>query len=293
MGAGAGCTIEISNSKVMSVADVSLQDATLETGDYSATLTLNCKVFINGTINMSSYYYGSGDVEEVAMTVDSVSLDLGFGNGYNRDILTVDATEHFETMFDGDIDSIWEDVLPILTVDDIDPEYVKDLLQKEAFFDGEGRFGGGWIGVTFEGDFEIDDVNSHNGYNPVGSFAAHITEGFVIDYLDKAKYGDNLEYTAYYNGDILDTYNTEKEAIAALKQEITEDIANADLSDCYVERTYYILTNGSTDRYEYETDFDSAEVVYTAESDFSDALLDTVEELDEEYNPNFDEGFDI
>lgn len=293
MGAGAGCTIEISNSRVKSVDDVLLQDATLETGDYSATLTLNCKVAIEGTINVSSYYYGSGDVEEVAMTVDSVSLDLGFGNGYNRDILTVGAAEHFETMFDGDIDSIWEDVLPILTVDDIDPEYVKDLLQKEAFFDGEGRFGGGWIGVTFEGAFEINDVDSHNGYNPVGSFAAHVDEEFVIEYLDKAKYGDNLEYTAYYNGDILDTYNTEKEAIEALKQEISEDIANADPSDCYVERTYYILTNGSVDNYEYETDFDSAEVVYTADSDFSDALLDTVEELDEEYNPNFDEGFDI
>ena len=293
MGAGAGCTITISNSRVLSVGDVSLQDAALEVDRWSGALTLDCDVAIEGTINISSYYYGSGDVEEVAMKVQSVSLDLGFGNGYNRDILTEEATERFEEEFDGDIESIWEDFLPELTVNDINPLYVKDLLQKEAFFDGEGRFGGGWIGVTFKGDFEITDVDSHNGYNPVGSFGAQVVEEFVVDYLDKAKYGDNLEYTAYYNGDILDTYNTEEEAIAALKQEISEDIAAADPSECYVERTYYILTNGSVGNYEYDSDLDSAEVVYTADSDFSDDLYNAVDELEEENNPDVDEGFDI
>ena len=293
MGAGAGCTIEISNSRVNYVADVSLENAALDVSGYYATLTLDCDVAIEGTINISSYYYGSGDVEEVSMTVHSVSVDLGFGNGYNSDILTAEATERFEAEFGDDIESIWEDFLPELTVSDIDPLYVKDLLQKEASFDGEGRFGGGWVGVTFKGDFEITDVDSHNGYNPVSSFGAKVNEDFVIDYLDKAKYGDNLEYTAYYNGDILDTYNTEEEAIAALKQEISEDISAADPSDCYVERTYYILTNGSVGNYEYDSDLDSAEVVYTADSDFSDDLYNAVDELEEENNPDVDEGFDI
>lgn len=293
MGAGAGCTITLSNTRVNQVSDVSLADAILDVREYGASITLDCNVGIEGTINIASYYDGSGDVAEVSMTVTSVSLDLGIGNGYDEDILTAEAADRFEEQFGGNINDIWEDFLPELTVEDIDPAYIKDQLQKEAFFDGEGRFGGGWVGTTFKGDFEISDVDGHNGYNPVTSFGARVNEDFVIDYLDKAKYGDNVEYTAFYNGDILDTYNSEEEAIDALKQEISANVSAANPYDCYVERTYYYLTNGSVGNYEYESDFDNAELVYNAENDFSDDLYNAIDELDEEAGPEVDEGFDI
>ena len=269
MGAGAGCTITLSNTRVNQVSDVSLADAILDVREYGASITLDCDVGIEGTISVASYYDGSGDVKDVSMTVTNVSLDLGIGNGYDEDILTAEATDRFEEQFGGNINDIWEDFLPELTVADIDPAYIKDQLQKEAFFDGEGRFGWGWVGVTFKGDFKISDVDSHNGYNPVTSFGARVNEDFVIDYLDKAKYGENVEYTAYYN------------------------VSAANPYDCYVEQTYYFLTNGSVDNYEYESDYNNATIVYNAENDFSDDLYNAIDELDEEAGPEVDEGFDI
>ena len=298
MGAGAGCTIEISNSRVNDVDPISLEGATLDVGKWSASITLNCKIYIEGSIEVSSYNYSSGEVEEVSMTVDNVTLNLGIGDGNNGEILTADAIDRFEEQFDGDIESIWEDFLPILTVDDIDPLYIRDVLlhDRNNSFDGSGKFGGGWIGVTFAGAFDIDEVDEKSGYNSISGYSAHVNEDFVIDYLDKAKYGDNIEYTAFYNGDILDTYNELDEAINALKAEILADLGAVDPEECYVESNYYYLRNGSVGNYEYESDWDYSEVEYCADSDPDfdfETLSDISNEIDEENDVGIGEDFDI
>lgn len=295
MGAGAGCTIEVKDCSVIDVGSISLQTADIYTDSWNCTLRLDCNVKVSGTVNISSYDYGSGDVEEVAFTVKSVSMDLGIGNGYNHEILTDEAIDRFEEQFDGDIEDIWEKFLPELTVDDLEIGYIMDQLSSGYNYAGSGAFGSGWVGVTFDGEFEIDDVDSHSGYNQIEEYTASIDEDFVIDYLDKAKYGDNIEYTAFYNGDILDSYNDLDEAIDALKSEILKDISAADLPECYVERHFYYLNNGSVDNYEYASDWDF-EVEYCADSDSDfdfEALADISSELDEENDVDIDEGFDI
>ena len=296
MGAGAGCDITIKDCKVNSVDDINLQNATLEVDGWNVTITLDCAVHMDGTVNVASYYDGSGDIEEVALTVTNISLGLDFGSGEDDDILTAEAIDRFENQFDDDINSLWEDFLPLLTVNDIDPEYLKRELSSGENYTGTGKIGGGWTGFTFEGQMEIDDVDSRSGYNPVGGYTCSIDEQFVIDYIDAAKYGDNQEYTAYYNNDILDTYTTEEEAITALKQEILANIPAADLSNCQVERTYYWLRNGNVDNFEYESDVDAGVVVYSADNDpdFNfEGVAEAIEELNEEDDVGVDEGFDM
>jgi len=233
------------------------------------------------------------------MTVNQVTIYLGIGRNYNNEIFTAEAISRFETQFGRDIDELYEELLPIITVDDISPAFIEDVLSgtiSGCNYNGTGRFGGGWIGVKFAGAFEITDIDSSNGNDDITGYACSVDEGFVIDYIDKAKYGDNIEYTAFYNGDILDTYNDLDEAISALKSEILEDISAADPYDCYVERNYYFLRNGSVDNYEYESDWYNSEVEYCADSDSDfdfEALADLSSEIDDDFDVGIDEGFDI
>ena len=296
MGAGAGCDIEIKNCNVVSVDSVDLQGAKLEVDGWYAGITVDCIIKLVGTIRVSSYYDSTGDIEEVSMTVRNVTIQLDIGNGNNSEVLTAEAIDRFENQFDGDIESITEQFLPILTVADIDPNYLRSELSYGVNYTGDGRFGGGWVGSTFSGDFEIDEVDSHSGYNPIGGYSCSVDDEMVIDFIDKAKYGDNIEYTVFYNGDIMETYNTLDEAIVALKDEILADVENADLYECYVESAYYFLRNGSIDNYEFDTDIDSAQVEYRAsdDADFDfDGLADAVDEMNDENDIGIDEGFDI
>ena len=95
----------------------------------------------------------------------------------------------------------------------------------------------------------------------------------VIDFIDKAVTGDNVEYDVYFNGDVLDGYDELDKAIEALKEYINKEIADGkaediNFSECTVERYPYYLRNGSEDYWEYETDFDVDDFVeYTADSD--------------------------
>lgn len=296
MGAGAGCDIEIKDCNVNSVGEINLQNATLEVDKWYVTITFDCDIKMDGTVRVSSYYHSTGDIEEVALTVNNISLALDFGNGNDDRILTPEAVDRFESQFDGDINSLWEDFIPILTVNDIDPNYLKDELRYGNNYDGTGSFGGGWVGSTFSGQMEIDDVDSHSGYNPISGYACSVDDEFVIDYIDKAKYGYNIEYTAFYNGEIFETYNELDEAIDALRKEILADPTDADLYDCYVESSYYYLRNGSVDGYEYESDFDYAQVEYRADSDPDynfEAVAEVAEEIDDEFAVPIDEDFDI
>ena len=293
MGAGAGCTIKIKNCEVVDIGEINLQGATLDTQKWSASLIIPCSIKLSGTVNVSSYYDTTGDIEEVAMTVDSVVLYLGFGENYNKDILTADAVSRFESQFGGNIEDITEEILPVLTVSDIDPEFIRSELDYGNYYEGSGNFGGGWVRSTFDGAFEITDVNSSNGYNDITDYTGSIDEAFVIEYIDVARYGDNLEYTTFYNGEPIDIYGDLDEAIAALKREIEANLAGTDPYECYVVSSYYFLTNGSVGNYEYESDFDSSTVEYRATDDYSDELFDTIDELDAENDTGIDEDYDV
>ena len=273
MGAGAGYSITLKDCELTSISDISRKDITLEkSGGYcSATVKFNAK--LDATVNAESYYDGTGDIENVEVEVTSATLDLGIGNGYNGEILTPEAVEKYEAQFDTDIDSLWKELIEVLTVDDLDISYIKDELSNGSNYEGESdTLSAGWVHSTFDGEFELDDIDSRSGYNTIENATCRIVWGAVIDYIDKAVTGDNEEYTVFYNDDIADTYDTLDEAIKALKGMIDDEISkgNADsiiFDECTVERSYYYLRNGGKDTYEYESDWDYSEVEYAADSD--------------------------
>lgn len=273
MGAGAGYSITLSECELTSISEISRKDITLEKseGYCSATVKFNAK--LDATVNAESYYHGTGDIENVEVEVTSATLDLGFGEGYNGDILTPEAIEKYEAQFDDDIESLWKELIEVLTVDDLDISYIKSELSDGRNYEGESDIlSAGWTHSTFDGEFELDDIDSRSGYNNVENATCRIVWDAVIDYIDKAVTGDNEEYTVFYNDDIADTYNTLDEAIKALKGMIDDEIAkgNADsiiFDECTVERSYYYLRNGGKDTYEYEFDWDYSEVEYAADSD--------------------------
>ena len=273
MGAGAGYSITLKDCELTSISDISRKDITLEkSGGYcSATVKFNAK--LDATVSAESYYDGTGDIENVEVEVTSATLDLGIGNGYNGEILTPEAVEKYEAQFDTDIDSLWKELIEVLTVDDLDISYIKDELSNGSNYEGESdTLSAGWVHSTFDGEFELDDIDSRSGYNTIENATCRIVWDAVIDYIDKAVTGDNEEYTVFYNDDIADTYDTLDEAIKALKGMIDDEIAkgNADsiiFDECTVERSYYYLRNGGKDTYEYESDWDYSEVEYAADSD--------------------------
>ena len=291
MGAGAGYTIEVSDAKVVSSVDVST--FTLEKDGGYCTATVPCDVKLSATLSGGSYYDGIGEIANVALTVTSVVIALEFGNGFNDDLLTPEAIDKYERQFGEDINSLWRELVDVVEPSDININFIREEMSYGINYNGEARLGGGWVGSTFDGIFTAE-LDGRGGSNELLSADMLVDEDFVIDFIDKAKYGDNLEYTVFYNDDIMDSYSEKDEAIAALKKEIISDIENADLDGCYVEENRYYLRDGGADTYEYETDWDYSEVVYNADADFDiDAIEDIISEMDEENNPNFDEGFDI
>lgn len=291
MGAGAGYTIEVSDAKVVSSVDVST--FTLEKDGGYCTATVPCDVKLSATLSGGSYYDGIGEIANVALTVSSVVIALSFGNGFNEELLTPEAVAKYESQFDTDINDLWRELVDVVEPSDININFIREEMSYGINYNGEARLGGGWVGSTFDGTFTAE-LDGRDGSNELLSADMSVDEDFVIEFIDKAKYGDNLEYTVFYNDDIMDSYPEKDEAITALKNEILSDIENVDPEGCYVEENRYYLRDGGVDTYEYETDWDYSEVVYSADTDFDfDAIADIISEMDEENNPDFDEGFDI
>ena len=164
-------------------------------------------------------------------------------------------------------------MIEVLTIEDIDKNYIKSELSEASNYTGSGNLGGGWVHSTFDGNFELDRINSRSGYNSIDKITGQVVSQMVIDFIDQAVTGDNVEYDVYFNGDGLDGYDELDKAIEALKEYINKEIADGNVEDinfseCTVERYYYYLRNGSEDNWEYETDFDVDNYVeYTADSD--------------------------
>lgn len=293
MGAGAGYTIKVSNVERPSTIDIS--DFTITKDSGYCTAEVPCNVKISATLSGGSYYDSIGEIEDVALTVSSVVIALGFGNGFNEELLTSEAIAKYEAQFGADINDLWRELVEVVEPSDIDINFIREEMSYGINYEGEARLGGGWVGSTFDGTFTAE-LDGRDGSNELLSATMSVDEKFVTEFIDKAKYGDNQEYTAYYNGDILESYTTLDEAVEALKNEILEDPMAADLYDCYVECARYYLVNGSENNWEYETDYDYATIEYNADSDPDfdfEALAEAAEELNEENDVGIDEDFDI
>ena len=259
MGAGAGYTIETKDVKI--VGDIAINSFEVEQDGSWLVAKVDCNVPIVASVRAESYMYGCPYIEDVPMTVTGISIN------YMQTAEYPDVTE----------------------------EDIREVLGNTYNYIGQGVYGGGWTHSTFDGEVELKQFTKLDYTNDINSVDISINDQGVIEFIDLAVQGENLEYEIYVNGEPIESYSTEKEAIAALKEEVLNTLSeegadSVDFYDSYVESHYYILLNaiGETD-----IDLDSSQIVYRAEEDFSDDLLDAVGELEEENNPDIDTGFDI
>lgn len=274
MGAGAGYTVEVKNSDVKSVdvGSIVIENLTIDkTGPLTWLIAnVSCDVDVVGDVRAESYYYGCDWISDVNFKVVHADIDLGIGNGYNSSVLRPDSVARFEEQFDTDIESLYKEIIPLITPDDIDYSYIAEQLKSNGFYDGSGVVGGGYIHSTFDGEVELTDLDSYDGYNGIYKAAIIIQDKNVVDFIDLAVLGDNVQYVTLENYDVIDAYNTESEAIDALKEYIRDEVLtkypidDVDFSAYTVREEFYYMANA-----EDYGDSDWGEVVWTAdESDF-------------------------
>lgn len=274
MGAGAGYTVEIKDSEVKSVdgGSIIIDDiAVTKYGPLTGIIaTVSCDVDVIGDVRANSYYYGCNWISDVPFKVVHAEIELGIGRGYNSEILRPESVEKFENQFDTDIEQLYEEIIPLITPDDIDYSFIADQLKSNGFYDGSGLVGGGYVHFTFDGEVELSDINDHDGYNNIISADVVIQSQQVVDFIDLAVLGDNVQYVALEDMDIIDNFSTEEEAIEYLKEYIRDELANYDdpedfdFSAYTVQEEFYYMTDP-----ENYGDSDWGEVVWTAyESDF-------------------------
>ena len=276
MGAGAGYTISVKDCDVVDLNESSIRIVKL--GDWDNGLVrggsaiVECDIKITGSVSAESYYYGCDYIEDVPMSVVSAEVNLGFGNGFNKEILTREAVSKYTSQFGvDDIESLYEELIDNVTVNDIDMSYVVDVLKHDiSNLTGKGSYGGGWVHSTFDGEFELDDIDDRSGYNDTYNLMIQINNANVVEFIDKAVTGDNIQYLAWDDNDVIDAFNTEKEAIDALIEYIRDEvltkypIEDVDFSAYTVQEEFYYMTDA-----ENYGDADLGEVVWTAdESDF-------------------------
>ena len=276
MGAGAGYTISVKDCDVVDLNESSIRIVKL--GDWDNGLvrggsaTVKCNIKINGSVAANSYYYGCDYIDGVPMSVVSAEINLGFGNGFNKEILTPEAVSNYTAQFGvDDIESLYEELIDNVIVNDIDTSYIVDVLKHDiSNLTGEGSYGGGWVHSTFDGEFELDAIDDRSGYNDTYNLMVQINNADVVEFIDKVVTGDNVQYVALDDYDIIDAFATEEEAISALKGYIRDmvlteyDIEDVDFSAYTVQEEFYYMTDP-----ENYGDSDWGEVVWTAdESDF-------------------------
>jgi hypothetical protein len=270
MGAGAGYTVEIKDSEVKSVdaGSIRIDDLVIDkTGPLTWLIAkVSCDVDAIGDIKAESYHYGCDWISDVPFKVVRAELDLGIGEGYNFEILRPESVEKFENQFDTDIEQLYEEIIPLITPDDIDYSFIADQLKSNGYYDGSGIVGGGYIHSTFNGEVELSNIDDHAGYNKIISADIIIDNQNVVEFIDEVVLGENISYVLFDNEDIIDAYNTESEAINVLKEYIRDtvltkyDIEDVDFSAYTVQEEFYYMTDA-----ENYGDSDWGEVVWTAD----------------------------
>ena len=299
MGAGAGYTIFIENVDVQNIVS-----ATVESLDrwkmsvfsgYSAKVV--CDIKATARIKGEGYYDGCDWIDNVPITITSASISLPFGDGYNSQILTDYAVQRLTKQFpDEDVDSLWKELEGNIVEEDVSLNFIQDCLE-DATFEGEGLYGGGWSHSTFDGNVEVDKVSDNGTYSNLESFTFTIDHPNIIDFIDKAVTGDNKEYEVRFNGEPIESFEDEDEAIEYLKQTIREEITESgidsiDFSDCTVEELYWEEdVDGNIDIEDRGYD----NIRYCADTDYDEfeEFADTMDELHNESEPGIGEDFDI
>jgi hypothetical protein len=194
------------------------------------TAIVDCEIALTGSVKATSYMYGCGWINDCSIICRNITV---------------------ESTYD----------------DPITEEDVRDAIENGSW-NADGIYGGGWIHSTFDGEVEVDVDSDFYGNAFVNKATYQIVDGDVIDFIDKAVLGENVEYFAWYNGQQLGSYSTEDDAIREVKYYINEQISdgtpdNVDFAECWVESEYWYLTNESGD-IDYDND---PEVVWTADGD--------------------------
>lgn len=205
-GAGAGYTIEIkglSNIGIKNARVIDFQEIDEWTKGWIVEVNGYCTI---DTLKADSYYYGTGDIENVSADILKVYV-----NWYS----TADDVE----LRDMDKATLCS--------------YISDYLY-ENFNEMKFNFGGGWMHSTYDGT--IGDINDKSG----DEVELKITDSEVINYIDKAVQGENTytQYDIIVDGDTYDTVEDEEEAIRVAEElSSSEDYADSQIS---VE-TYNVL----------------------------------------------------
>lgn len=260
MGAGAGYTIKFDIGAVGGTGDVAKGINSIDyafDGSYGM-LIIDGRIDCYGKVYGSSYYYGSGWIENVAVVATHIEMDVSWA----WDLLTDACVDRIEAQFGDSINNIdFSDYGETLTTDDFDLTEVAATLDGYLSFEEESKvIGGGWTHSTFGGDAEVET-------NDLYKVILEIPNKEVVSYLDEAIRGDNETFEVVFDGNPGDVYDTLDEAIASLKAEIdsTPDIDTIDLDDCYVDSMYYMMT--IADPMEFDYDYDNNYVHYRASED--------------------------
>ena len=278
MGAGAGYTIYTKDISITNLDEGSIKITELNQWNnglvHGLTAEVDCSIEAVGDVRAESYYYGCDWIKDVPFTITHVSININIGMGFNKEILTQDAIDQFTSYYGvDDVEELYDE-LKSLSVSQINRSYVVDCI-KDGYFDGDGLVGGGWTHSTFDGEVTLS-LNDHDGYNELYDATIRITDKEVVEFIDLAVTGDNTEFTAWYNGEPLDTYGTVEEAKEALKSEIDQAMADGnaddiDFSDCYVEGRYWKLLNAAGEVESRDVD-DFVEYTADGDSDYDDYI---------------------
>jgi hypothetical protein len=262
MGAGAGYSIETKDVKI--VSDVQINSFEKIREDNNAifrydVIDVDCTISLIGSVRATSYMYGCDWIKDVPMTVTGVSIN------FLHDESNAEISE-------GDI---------------------ADILINVKNYVGKAMYGGGWSHSTFDGTFELRPEGDYA--DDIDSVLITIDNEYIVDFIDLAVTGDNKEYSIVLNGEPVDSFEDQDEAIDQLDAWIRDDISengidSIDFSECFVEELYWQENvNGEIDYVDPWYD----NIVYRADpADFED-FAEVSEEIDEEFANPIDEDFDI
>lgn len=267
MGAGAGYTIDVNNGELVWLDQSLIVPVRLD----GFILEVKCDGTVVGNIEAASYYYGTGSISDVRMQLSKVQMYIPIGEGINASVLTPEAVAKYTSRFGViNIEDLYQELSGVLEVEDIDSGFISDAIRDARYSGTSEVLSAGWSHSTFDGDFKLK-IDDSDEYNYIESAYLTIAKDYVTEFIDQAVTGDNVQYVAFEDMDVIDAFATQEEAIDFLKSHIREmlknyeDISDFNFSDYTVEEEFYYMTDGDGNI----GDSEYGEVVWEAdESDF-------------------------
>ena len=264
MGAGAGYTIETKDVKIVGDIQIYGFDKVREDSNTMFkydVVEVDCNIPITGSVRAESYMYNCDWIKNVPMTVNTVTINF--------------------MQYEGAKEVTEADIL--------------EILRNTTNYVGKGVYGGGYIHSTFDGEFDIRPSSDYA--DDIDAAVITIDHENIVNFIDLAVTGENKEYEVRFNGEPIESFEDEDDAIEYLKQTIREEITengidSIDFSDCCVEELYW------EENVDGEVDILSPwydNIMYEAETDIDEfeEFADTMDELHSENEPGIGEDFDI